>query len=105
MASLVFRLGVLLLALLLQAGSWRAEASASADIVAAEPISMGDFDAADDVSEEELAGVDDSSGADVVTSSVPHWCSAASSGLWQAWADGSPPGGPALDAPFKPPRS
>jgi hypothetical protein len=104
MASLVFRLGVLLLALLLQAGSWRAEASASASTVASPPPSMGDFDAADDLSEE-LPGVDDSSGTDVVAGSVPHWCSAASSGLWHARADGSPPGGPALDTPFKPPRS
>jgi hypothetical protein len=104
MASLVFRLGVLLLALLLQAGSWRAEASASASTVASPPPSMGDFDAAADLSEE-LPGVDDSSGTDVVTGSVSHWCSAASSGLWHARADGSPPGGPALDTPFKPPRS
>jgi hypothetical protein len=104
MASLVFRLGVLLLALLLQAGSWRAEAPASASAVESPLPNMGDFDAADDLSEE-LPGVDDSSGTDVVTSSVPHWCSAASGGLWYAWADGSPPGGPALDAPFRPPRS
>jgi hypothetical protein len=103
MASLVFRLGVLLLALLLQAGSWRAEAFASTSVVVSSPPSMGDFDAADDLSEE-LPGVDDSSGTDVVTGSVPHWCSAASSGLWHAWADRSPPGGPALDTPFKPPR-
>lgn len=104
MASLAFRLWVLLLALLLQAGSWRSEASSSASVHVSPPPALGDFDAADDLSEE-LPGVDDSSGTDVVTSSVPHWCSAAPSGLWHAWADGSPPGHPPLDAPFRPPRS
>lgn len=104
MANLAFRLGVLLLALLLQAGSWRAEASPCASAVASPPTSMGDFDAADDLSED-LPGVDDSSGTDIVAAAVPHWCSPPSSGPWHAWADGLPPGGPPLDAPFKPPRS
>ena len=108
MPSLVFRLWVLLLTVLLQVGSWRAEASLHADSAATQQDpshqrSVGDFDAAED-SSEELSAVDDSMGADVVIGGVSNWVSAAHSARWRPCVSGLPPGGPPLETPFKPPR-
>jgi hypothetical protein len=114
MPSLVFRLWVLLLTVLLQVGSWRAEASlhtssmavASGETGPRGPShrDVGDVDAAED-SSEELSAVDDSLGADVVIGSVPGWVSAAESARWRPSVSGLPPGGPPLETPFKPPRA
>jgi hypothetical protein len=64
---------------------------------------VGDFDAAED-SSEELSAVDDSLGADVIFGNVSNWVSAADSARWRPCVSGLPPGGPPLETPFKPPR-
>ena len=107
MPSLVFRLWVLLLTVLLQVGSWRSEASLHTGSLAMSPQdssqrSVGDFDAAEDSSEE--LSVDDSMGTDVVIGGVPDWVNAAESTRWRPSVSGLPPGGPPRETPFKPPR-
>lgn len=107
MPSLVLRLWVLLLAVLLQAGSWHSEAYSSVSAAAPPPIAddgAGDCDAPED-SSEELSAVDDSSGNDVVPASVPKWTSPLPAPRGYAWVDGLAPGGPPGDTPFKPPRA
>jgi len=107
MPSLVLRLMVLLLAVLFQASSWQAEAYPSVGLGVTAPLVADegdrDCDAPEDCSEE-LSAVDDSSGSDVVTSSVPNWSSPLASAGGYAWVDGLPPGGPPTETPFKPPR-
>jgi hypothetical protein len=114
MPSVVFRLWVLVLALLFQAGSWRSDTSSSvladsasasrAGSTGAPGSSMGDFDAQDDTSEE-LSAVDDTFGSDMLPNAAPKWCTSAPSCRSYAWIDGLSPGGPPSDTPFKPPRS
>jgi hypothetical protein len=114
MPSVVFRLWVIVLALLFQAGSWRSDTSlsvATANSASTAPAdsrgapgSMGDFDAQDDTSEE-VSAVDDTFGSEMLPNPVPKWCSSAPSCRSYAWIDGLSPGGPPSDTPFKPPRS
>jgi hypothetical protein len=104
MPSLVFRLWVLLLACLIQVGSWRAEASSQASAAGAPPPAFGDFDAAED-SSEELSAVDDSFGNDILVGGVSNWCTSPESGGYYPWIGGLPKGGPPSDTPFKPPRA
>lgn len=115
MPSVVFRLWVLVLALLFQAGSWRSDATSSVSLAdsasasragstGAPGSSMGDFDAQDDTSEE-LSAVDDTLGSDMLPNAAPKWCTSAPSCRSYAWIDGLSPGGPPSDTPFKPPRS
>lgn len=105
MASLVFRLCVLVLAVLLQVGSWHAEAAANAGIAAAPPPAMGDFDAPEeDASEELLTAVDDTFDGMLADSYHPG-CHPAPSRRFQRTEEGLPAGGPPLDTPFKPPRA
>jgi hypothetical protein len=104
MSSLVFRLWVLLLAVLIQVGSWRAEASNQVGASSAPPPAAGDFDAAGD-SSEELSAVDDSPGSDLLVENVSNWCTAPESSVWHPWVGDLPTGGPPTDTPFKPPRA
>jgi hypothetical protein len=104
MPSLVFRLWVLVLAFLLQVGSWRAEASYQASASGAQAPATGDFDVAED-SSEELSAVDDSLGTDILLGSVSDWFTPPASSPWFPWVDGLPKGGPPSDTPFKPPRA
>lgn len=104
MPSLVFRLWVLLLAFLIQVGSWRAEASHQAGASGAPPPITGDFDAAED-SSEEMSAVDDSFGNELLLGSVSNGFKAPDSSPWFPLIDGLPKGGPPSDTPFKPPRA
>jgi hypothetical protein len=105
MPSLVFRLWVLLLAVLVQVGSWHAEASSQASMVSAALPAMGDFDAPEDCSSsEELSATDDSFSGDVLLNAVSKWHAPAQSGRWRPSVAALPPGGPPSDTPFKPPR-
>ena len=107
MPSVVFRLWVLVLALLFQAGSWRSDTTSPLSLAASteSPASSpGDFDAPED-SSEETSAVDDTSGGDLLPHAVPKWCNSAPSARWYPWIDGLSPGGPPSDTPFKPPRS
>jgi len=104
MPSLVFRLWVMLLAVLLQVGSWRAEAAYQAGAADTRQPAPQDFDLAEDCSEE-LSAVDDSFGSDVLLGGVSNWCTPADSGAWVPWVGGLPKGGPPSDTPFKPPRA
>jgi hypothetical protein len=128
MPGLVLRLWVLSLAIWFQASSWSSEACSSARIVL-RLVQCGDESkgARDDSREghprdsdpreraasdrdvpedrtEELAGADDSPGNDVVPADIPDWCSPPASSCAYAWIDGLAPGGPPVDAPFKPPE-
>jgi hypothetical protein len=104
MASLVFRLWVLLLSVLLQVGSWRAEAMSSSSVATAPPPALGDFDAPEeDASEELLSAVDDTFDSALAGGHQPG-CHPAPSHRFQRTEEGLPAGGPPLDTPFKPPR-
>jgi len=105
MASLVFRLCVLVLSVLLQVGSWGAEAASNDSLAAAPPFALGDFDAPEeDASEELLSAVDDSLDGMLAPSYHPG-CHPAPSHRFQRTEEGLPAGGPPLDTPFKPPRA
>jgi hypothetical protein len=104
MPSLVFRLWVLLLAVLIQVGSWGAEASSQAGAASAPAPASGDFDAAEE-SSEELSSVDDTSGSDLLVGNVSNWCTPPESSVWHPWVGGLPKGGPPSDTLFKPPRA
>jgi hypothetical protein len=105
MASLVFRLCVLVLAVLLQVGSWRAEAASNTGVAAAPPPALGDFDAPEeDASEELLSAVDDTVDSMLAGGYQPG-CHPAPSHRFQRTEEGLPAGGPPLDTPFKPPRA
>ena len=105
MASLVFRICVLVLAVLLQVGSWRAEAVSNTSAAAAPPPALGDFDAPEeDASEELLSAVDDIVDGMLAGSYHPG-CHPAPSHRFQRTEEGLPAGGPPLDTPFKPPRA
>lgn len=127
MPGLVLRLWVLLLAVLFQAGGWSSGADSSASSAlarldaaplrsggdhasnkgsdtSAKNTGAGDCDAPED-SSEELSAVDDSFGNELVSASVPNWCTPPASARGDAWVYGLAPGGPPGDAPFKPPRA
>lgn len=105
MASLVFRICVLVLAVLLQVGSWRAEAASNNSVAAAPPPALGDFDAPEeDASEELLSPVDDTFDGMLAGSYHPG-CHPAPGHRFQRTEEGLPAGGPPLDTPFKPPRA
>ncbi|HWO08908.1 MAG TPA: hypothetical protein VNN80_05490 [Polyangiaceae bacterium] len=104
MASLVFRLGVLLLSVLLQVGSWHAEASSSSSAAAPPPPMLGEFDLAEDDSSEELTAADDTLES-MLVGAYHHGCYPAPSRRFRRVEEGLPAGGPPLDAPFKPPRA
>lgn len=104
MASLVFRLGVVLLSVLLQVGSWHAEAWSSTSAAPPPPPVLGDVDLAEDDSSEELTTADDTLDGMLVGSYHPG-CYPAPSRRFRQTEEGLPAGGPPLDAPFKPPRA
>lgn len=105
MASLVFRICVLVLAVLLQVGSWRAAAVSNASVTAAPPPVLEDFDTPEeDASEELLSAVDDTVDGMLAGGYHPG-CHPGPSHRFQRTAEGLPAGGPPLDTPFKPPRA
>lgn len=104
MPSPVFRLWVLVLAVLLQVGSWHTQATSTPNSVAVPLPALGDFDTPED-SSEELSAVDDAGGTEVVAASVPNWGMPPSSSRWNSWAAGLAPGIRPVDEPFKPPRA
>jgi hypothetical protein len=120
MASLVFRLWVLLLTVLLQVGSWRAGAPSSTSrsttsIAAATPTAFEDFgmpaqDAPEQGTTEQEDGSDELSAVDdmfdgMLAGSYHPGCAPAPSTRFQRTDVGLPTGGPPNDAPFKPPRA
>jgi hypothetical protein len=104
MGSLVFRLGVLVLAVLLQVASWRAEACSGTSAATAPPPVLGELDAPEEDASEELTAADDALDGMLVGAYHPG-CGPAPSHRFRQTELGLPSGGPPLDAPFKPPRA
>jgi hypothetical protein len=104
MPSLVFRLWVLVLAFLLQVGSWHVEASYQAGVSGGHAPATGDFDVAED-STEELSAVDDTQGNDILLGGVSNWFTPPEGSPWFPRVVELPKGGPPSDTPFKPPRA
>ena len=96
-------LWVLLLTVLLQVGSWRAEASSNVSVTAAPLLALGEFDAPDEDSSEEPSAVDDA--FDGMLAPYHPGCCPAPSHRFQRTELGLPAGSPPLDVPFKPPRA
>jgi hypothetical protein len=103
----VFRIWVLLLALLVQAGGFRSEASSrdsgsclSRAVMPAPP----DFDISEQDDSQELSAADDALGGHALLNAAPEWCRHARGSTALPVTDELPPGRSPSDAPFKPPR-
>lgn len=106
MPGLVFRLWVLLLAVLLQVGSLGSGVTSYTSASSAPPPVLGDFDTHEEEDgSEELSAVDDNVGNDVLLSGSSCSCSPAPSCRCRLWSEGLLSGGPPSDTPDKPPRS
>ena len=105
MASLVFRICVLVLTVLLQVGSWRAEAVSSTSVASVPPPALGEFDAPEEDAPEELLSAVDDAIDGMLAGSYHPGCHPAPSHRFQRTEEGLPAGGPPLDTPFKPPRA
>jgi hypothetical protein len=105
MASLVFRICVLVLTVLLQVGSWRAEAVSSTSVASVPPPALGEFDAPEEDAPEELLSAVDDAIDGMLAGSYHPGCHPAPSHRFQRTEVGLPAGGPPLDTPFKPPRA
>jgi hypothetical protein len=106
----VFRICVLLLTLLMQAGGFRSEASSPSPSCR---VSVGgvtvpavqDFDISEANGSEELSPADEAPGVDVRKSAALDWSRLISGCTAWPVSDELPPGRSPSGAPFKPPRA